>query len=113
MPLHRHSADLRGRRQDLSISIRDMAAGLGLGLGRLLSMEDGTASEEDKTFYRTWLSRIEGWSACHRLIEMERVKEAVVASDNRRRGKARALSHGSSGQTRCLGPNRTFPSTPR
>jgi hypothetical protein len=66
MPSRRHSADLRGRRQDLGIGVRDMAAGLGLGLGRLLSMEDGTASEEDKTFYRTWLSRIEGWPAGER-----------------------------------------------
>jgi hypothetical protein len=39
---------LRGRREDLGIRLRDMAAGLGIGLGRLLSMEDGTASEEDK-----------------------------------------------------------------
>jgi hypothetical protein len=58
----------------LGISVRDMAAGLGIGLGRLLSMEDGTASEEDKTFYRTWLSRIEGWSAGVRHFEMERVR---------------------------------------
>ena len=74
MPARRHSADLRGRRQDLGISVRDMAAGLGLGLGRLLSMEDGTASEEDKTFYRTWLSRIEGWPAGHRHIELQRAR---------------------------------------
>jgi hypothetical protein len=72
MPSRRHSADLRGRRQDLGIGVRDMA-GLGIGMGRLLSMEDGTASEEDKTFYRTWLSRIEGWSAGERHIEMQRV----------------------------------------
>ena len=76
MPLHRHSADLRGRREDLGISARDMAAGLGIGLGRLLSMEDGSASEEDKTFYRTWLSRIEGWSepprVCRRLQLLRR-----------------------------------------
>jgi hypothetical protein len=56
MPPRRHSADLRGRRYDLRIGVRDMAAGLGIGLGRLLSMEDGTASEEDKAFYRTWQS---------------------------------------------------------
>jgi hypothetical protein len=56
MPSRRHSADLRGRRQDLGIGVRDMAAGLGIDLRRLLAMEDGTASEEDKTFYRTWLS---------------------------------------------------------
>jgi hypothetical protein len=52
----------------LGIGVRDMAAGLGVGLGRLLAMEDGTATEEDKTFYRTWLSRIEGWSAAARGI---------------------------------------------
>ena len=62
MPPRRRSADLRGRRHDLGIGVRDMAAGLGIGLGRLLTMEDGTATDEDKTFYRTWLSRIEGWS---------------------------------------------------
>ena len=73
MPLRGHSADLRGRRHDLGIGVRDMAVGLGIELARLLSMEDGTASEEDKIFYRTWLSRIEGWSAGERNIEMQRV----------------------------------------
>ena len=72
MPPRRHSADLRGRRHDLGIGVRDMAAGLGIDLARLLSMEDGTASEEDKMFYRTWLSRIEGWSAGERLLQMQR-----------------------------------------
>jgi hypothetical protein len=66
MSRRRHSADLRGRRYDLAIGVRDMAAGLGIGLGRLLSIEDGTATDEDKTFYRTWLSRIEGWSSGER-----------------------------------------------
>ena len=77
MPPHRHSADLRGRRQDLGIGIRDMAAGLGIGLGRLVSMEDGTASEDDKTFYRIWLSRIEGWSAGHRHLELQRARNGA------------------------------------
>ena len=49
----RGAFDLRGRRHDLGMAVRDMAAGLGVGLGSLLSMEDGTASEEDKNFYRT------------------------------------------------------------
>jgi hypothetical protein len=66
MSPRRHSADLRGRRQDLGIGVRDMAAGLGVGLGRLLAMEEGTATEEDQTFCRIWLSRIEGWSAGER-----------------------------------------------
>jgi hypothetical protein len=71
MPPRRHSADLRGRRHDLGIGVRDMAAGLGIGTGRLLSMEDGTATDEDKTFYRTWLSRIEGWSAGERHLQLK------------------------------------------
>jgi hypothetical protein len=49
-----------------------MAAGLGVGLGRMLTMEDGTATEEDRTFYRTWLSRIEGWSAVERHLQLQR-----------------------------------------
>jgi hypothetical protein len=79
MPPRRHSADLRGRRYDLGIGVRDMAAGLGIGLGRLLSMEDGTASEDDKAFYRTWLSRIEGWSSSEKHLS-----SLKGASDGRR-----------------------------
>jgi hypothetical protein len=71
MPPRRHSAELRGRREDLGIGLRDMATGLGIGLGRLLSMEEGKASDEDKTFYRTWLSRIEGWSAGERHLQLK------------------------------------------
>jgi hypothetical protein len=33
-------------------------------------MEDGTASEEDKTFYRTGLNRIEGCSAGERHLQL-------------------------------------------
>ena len=65
-------SELRGRRYNLGIGVRDMAAGLGIRLGRLLSIEAGTGTEEDKTFYRTWLSRIEGWSPSARRIEMQR-----------------------------------------
>ena len=71
MSPRRHSADLRGRRHDLGIGVRDMAAGLGVGLGRLLNIEAGTATDEDKTFYRTWLSRIEGWSSGERHLQLK------------------------------------------
>jgi hypothetical protein len=74
MSPRRHLADLRGRRHDLGIGVRHMAAGLGIRTGRLLSMEDGTATDEDKTFYRTWLSRIEGWSSSERHMQLERAK---------------------------------------
>jgi hypothetical protein len=71
MPPRRHSADLRGGRYDLAIGVRDMAAGLGIGLDLLLSIEDGTATNEDKTFYRTWLSRIEGWSSGEKHLQIK------------------------------------------
>jgi hypothetical protein len=71
MSPRRQSADLRGRRHDLGVGVRDMASGLGIGIGRLLTMEDGTATEEDRTFYRTWLSRIEGWSAGERYHQLK------------------------------------------
>ena len=74
MSPRRHSADLRGRRHDLGIGVRDMAVGLGMGLGRLLSIEDGTAADEDKTFYRTWLSRIEGWSSSQWHMQLGRAR---------------------------------------
>jgi hypothetical protein len=35
-------------------------------------MEDGTATDEDKTFYRTWLSRFEGWSSSQRHMQLGR-----------------------------------------
>ena len=72
MSPRRHSADLRGRCHDLGIGVRDMAAGLGIGLGRLLSIEAGTGTEEDKAFYRTWLSRIESWSSSQRHMQLGR-----------------------------------------
>jgi hypothetical protein len=62
-------------REDLGIRLRDMAAGLGIGLGRLIGMEDGTASEEDEIFYWAWLSRIQGWSAGERHLQMQRAKD--------------------------------------
>jgi hypothetical protein len=74
MSPRRHSADLRGRRYDLGIGVRDMAAGLGIGLGRLLSIEAGNGTEEDKTFYRTWLSRIEGLPSSQRHMQLGRAR---------------------------------------
>ena len=68
MPPRRQSADLR---HDLGSGVRDMAAGLGIGLGRLLRIEDGTATEEDKTFYRTWLNCMECWSTDERHLQLK------------------------------------------
>jgi hypothetical protein len=43
MSLRRHSDDFRGRRVDLGIGTREMAAGVDVGHGRLLTMEMGKA----------------------------------------------------------------------
>ena len=73
MPRHRPGRSPRPARRP-GHHARDMAAGLWTRLGRLVSIEDGTATEEDKTFYRTWLSRIEGWSPGHRHLELQRAR---------------------------------------
>jgi hypothetical protein len=77
MYLRRHSDDFRSRRGDLGIGTREMAAVVGVGLGRLLTMEGGKATDEDRAFYRAWLSRIEGWSMAERYRQIRRVNQGI------------------------------------
>ena len=70
MSPRRHSADYAAGATTWASAFAT-SAGLGIGLGRLLSIEAGTGTEEDKTFYRMWLSRIEGWSAGERHLQIE------------------------------------------
>jgi hypothetical protein len=77
MSLRRHSDDFRARRVDLGIGTREMAAIVGVGLGRLLTMEIGKATDEDRAFYRAWLSRIEGWSTAERHRQIRRVNQGI------------------------------------
>jgi hypothetical protein len=81
MSLRRYSDDFRGRHVDLGIGTREMAAVVGVGLGRLLTMENGKATDEDKAFYRAWLSRIEGWSTAERHRQMRRVNQGISFRD--------------------------------
>jgi hypothetical protein len=74
MSLRRHSDDFRGRRVDLGIGTREMAGGVDVGHGPLLTMENGKATDEDKAFYRAWLSRIEGWSTAERHRQIRRIR---------------------------------------
>ena len=55
----RHSADLRGRREAMGATTRQMAVGLGVDLDELLAMEGGAASHDRLGFYAAWLSRLE------------------------------------------------------
>jgi hypothetical protein len=77
MSLRRHSDDFRGRRVDLGIGTREMAAVVGVGLGRLLTIEDGKATDEDRAFYRAWLSRIEGWSTAERYRQIRGLNQDI------------------------------------
>jgi hypothetical protein len=66
---------------DLGIGTREMAAVVDVGHGRLLTMENGKAIDEDKAFYRAWLSRIEGWSTAERLRQIWRVNQGIRFCD--------------------------------
>lgn len=56
---------------DLDISVSYTAAALGIGLGRLLSMEHGIPNGRGPTLYRIWLSRIEGGPTGERHQQLE------------------------------------------
>jgi hypothetical protein len=71
----------RGRRVDLGIGTREMAAGVDVGHGRLLTIENGKATDEDKAFYRAWLSRIEGWSTAERHRQIRRINQGIRFRD--------------------------------
>jgi hypothetical protein len=47
----------------------------------LLTMENGKATDEDKAFYRAWLSRIEGWSTAERHRQIRRINQGIRFRD--------------------------------
>ncbi len=47
-----------------------MAAGLGLDVDVIRSIEDGAASDEQCSHYVQWLDRIEAWPAEHRTQQL-------------------------------------------
>jgi DNA-binding XRE family transcriptional regulator len=60
MSARRDATDLRGRREDLGITKRQMACGLAVSLGALIAMEKGMATDDRQKFYADWLARLEG-----------------------------------------------------
>ena len=50
---------LSDRRRQLGASRETMAAGLGLAVEAVKTIEDGTASDQEYDRYNTWLGRIE------------------------------------------------------
>jgi len=77
MPLGRHSADLRGRREALGATDRQMATGLGINLRELLALEDGTAPDDRLSFYAAWLSRLESSAAARRNQQLKRAIDGM------------------------------------
>jgi hypothetical protein len=63
MPTRRRHMDLRGRRQDLGATIKEMAAGLSMSVADVLDIEKGVAMDNRVTHYAAWLTRMEAWSA--------------------------------------------------
>ncbi len=57
------TADLSSRRRRLGASRETMAAGIGLHVDAVRTIEDGTASDEDRETYSAWLRRVEQWPA--------------------------------------------------
>jgi transcriptional regulator with XRE-family HTH domain len=63
MPIRHHQTDLRARREDLGVTLQEMAMGLGLSVADVLSIEDGTAPDLQLNRYSAWLTRLEWWPA--------------------------------------------------
>jgi transcriptional regulator with XRE-family HTH domain len=74
MPSRRQHTDLRGRRQDLGVSIKEMATGLGMSIGDIVDIEKGAAAGDRANHYAAWLTRMEAWSNGKRERELKAVR---------------------------------------
>ena len=54
--------DLRGRRQDLGATVKEMAAGLNMSIADITNVERGTSADDSAYHYAAWLTRMEAWS---------------------------------------------------
>ena len=77
MPVGRHSKTLRGRREALGVTSRQMATGLGIDLRELLAFENGAAADDRLGFYAAWLSRLEATTPGRRQQLFQRAIEGV------------------------------------
>ena len=72
MDARRDVRDLRGRREDLGITKRQMASRLAVSLGALIAMEKGMAADDRQKFYADWLTKLEGLPRPQRAIMLAR-----------------------------------------
>jgi transcriptional regulator with XRE-family HTH domain len=75
MPSRRRHTDLRGRRQDLGVTVKEMAVGLGMSIGDIVDIEKGTGARDRVNHYAAWLTRIEAWSAGKRERELRATRQ--------------------------------------
>lgn len=71
----RFPTDLAGRRQDLGLTLEQMAAGIGLRPAEVAEIEALDAAEDRLNHYATWLRRIEQWTADERGSRFGRARQ--------------------------------------
>jgi hypothetical protein len=87
MPVRRRVMDLRGRRQDLGATVKEMSLGLGMSIADILSIEKGTAEDQRVGHYAAWLTRMESWSAG------KKERELRIAHQGNGLARERACTH--------------------
>jgi DNA-binding XRE family transcriptional regulator len=70
MPRRPDLTDLRGRREELGVSLATMAAGIGLSPDIVIGIEMGSASAAMVAHYEQWLGRLEALPSDRRLAEV-------------------------------------------
>jgi hypothetical protein len=75
MPARRRHTDLRGRREDLGVTVKEMATGLGMSIGDIEDIEMGAAAGDRANHYAAWLTRIEAWSPGKRARQLRASKQ--------------------------------------
>jgi transcriptional regulator with XRE-family HTH domain len=75
MPSRRRHTDLRGRRQDLGVTVNEMAAGLGMSICDIVDIEKGTGASDGINHYAAWLTRMEAWSDGKRERELRGTRQ--------------------------------------
>jgi hypothetical protein len=75
MPVRRRAMDLRGRRHDLGVTVKEMSVGLGMSTAEISSIERGAAGNDRTGHYAAWLTRMYSWSAGKNARELRMVQQ--------------------------------------
>lgn len=74
MALRRRPTDLRGRREDLGLTLYQLAAGVGLRANDLAEIERLETSDHRLEHHARWLDRIESWKGDERQAQFVRAE---------------------------------------